>query len=109
MHQSSTTGDGDGDGAVAASSAAVTYSNNNNNNEVEKQSKNREEEEDDHHDRDVGFPIHSQVMKIKQEIEKLKQPSLQQGDMRRLLLRNITRQRSRSPLGFSERTILVNW
>ncbi|MBA0738616.1 hypothetical protein Gogos_011948 [Gossypium gossypioides] len=53
-----------------------------------------------------GVPIHSQVMKIKQEFEKIKHPSLQQPDMRRVL-REITRQRSRSPLGLAERPISV--
>ncbi|KAL4362493.1 hypothetical protein GQ457_04G009920 [Hibiscus cannabinus] len=50
-----------------------------------------------------GVLIHSQVMKIKQEFEKIKHPSLQQPDMRRVL-RDITRQRSRSPspLGLAE-------
>ncbi|XP_016706592.2 uncharacterized protein [Gossypium hirsutum] len=53
-----------------------------------------------------GVPIHSQVMKIKREFEKIKHPSLQQADMRRVL-REITRQRSRSPLGLAERPIAV--
>ncbi|KAK8526184.1 hypothetical protein V6N13_017239 [Hibiscus sabdariffa] len=55
-----------------------------------------------------GVLIHSQVMKIKQEFEKIKHPSLQQPDMRRVL-RDITRQRSRSPspLGLAERPISV--
>ncbi|MFQ6654920.1 hypothetical protein Gotur_025699 [Gossypium turneri] len=53
-----------------------------------------------------GVPIHSQVMKIKKEFEKIKHPSLQQPDMRRVL-REITRQRSRSPLGLAERPISV--
>ncbi|KAK5842385.1 uncharacterized protein LOC128289339 [Gossypium arboreum] len=53
-----------------------------------------------------GIPIHSQVMKIKREFEKIKHPSLQQADMRRVL-REITRQRSRSPLGLAERPIAV--
>ncbi|WRX13802.1 hypothetical protein QQP08_006289 [Theobroma cacao] len=53
-----------------------------------------------------GVPIHSQVMKIKQEFEKIKHPSLQQADMRRVL-REITLQRSRSPLGLAERPISV--
>ncbi|XWS22877.1 hypothetical protein CRYUN_Cryun29cG0073800 [Craigia yunnanensis] len=59
----------------------------------------------------IGVPIHSQVMKIKQEFEKIKHPSLQQPDMRRVL-REINRQRSRSPrsrspLGLAERPISV--
>ncbi|XWS34441.1 hypothetical protein CRYUN_Cryun21dG0038900 [Craigia yunnanensis] len=53
-----------------------------------------------------GVPIHSQVMKIKQEFEKIKHPSLQQPDMRRVF-REITRQRSQSPLGLAERPISV--
>ncbi|KAE8710305.1 hypothetical protein F3Y22_tig00110325pilonHSYRG00149 [Hibiscus syriacus] len=53
-----------------------------------------------------GVPIHSQVMKIKREFEKIKHPSLQQADMRRVL-REITRQRSRSPLGLVDRPISV--
>ncbi|KAE8667711.1 hypothetical protein F3Y22_tig00112383pilonHSYRG00431 [Hibiscus syriacus] len=55
-----------------------------------------------------GVPIHSQVMKIKQEFEKIKHPSLQQPDMRRVA-REISRQRSRSrsPLGLAERPISV--
>ncbi|XWS69382.1 hypothetical protein CRYUN_Cryun04dG0174400 [Craigia yunnanensis] len=53
-----------------------------------------------------GAPIHSQVIKIKQEFEKIKHPSLQQPDMRRVL-REISRHRSRSPLGLAERPISV--
>ncbi|KAI4313709.1 hypothetical protein L6164_026665 [Bauhinia variegata] len=50
-------------------------------------------------------PVHSQVIKIKQEIEieKLKHPSLQQPKMKRVILRDIGRQRSRSPLGLVAR------
>lgn len=53
-----------------------------------------------------GVIVHSQVIRIKQEIEKLKEPS---HEIRRLLLRDIKRHRSRSrsPLGISERAILV--
>lgn len=54
----------------------------------------------------TGVPIHSQVQKIKQEFEKIRHPSLQQPDMRRVL-REINRQRSRSPLGLAERPISV--
>ncbi|KAJ7954320.1 mRNA,: RTFL01-09-C22 [Quillaja saponaria] len=56
-------------------------------------------------DGDVGVPIHSQVIKIKQEIEKIKHPSLKQSEMRRVLLRDINRQPSRSlsPLGLPEK------
>ncbi|XP_028752526.1 uncharacterized protein LOC114712210 [Neltuma alba] len=55
-------------------------------------------------DRHAAVAVHSQVIRIKQEIEKLKEPS---PEIRRLLLRNIKRQRSRSPLGIAERAILV--
>ncbi|KAI4357553.1 hypothetical protein L6164_001493 [Bauhinia variegata] len=48
-------------------------------------------------------PVHSQVIKIKREIEKLKHPSLQQPEMRRVILREISRQRSLSPLGLAAR------
>ncbi|KAF7827573.1 uncharacterized protein G2W53_018737 [Senna tora] len=89
---------------AAASNAAEKKDNN-------KQSRRSSRERGDE-DHAVGIPIHTQVMKIKQETEKLKQPSLQQPDadmrVRRLLLRDISRHRSRSPLGLSsERTILV--
>ncbi|KAM5566885.1 hypothetical protein ABKV19_015147 [Rosa sericea] len=49
-------------------------------------------------------PVHMQVMKIKQEFEKIKHPSLSMeppAEMRRLLLREINGQRSRSPLGLA--------
>ncbi|XVF85440.1 hypothetical protein PTKIN_Ptkin17bG0118400 [Pterospermum kingtungense] len=72
------------------------YENNNNNNDAAIR------DEDGY----TGVPIHSQVKKIKQEFEKIKHPSLQQPDMRRVL-REITRQRSRSPLGLAERPISV--
>ncbi|KAA0046371.1 uncharacterized protein E6C27_scaffold149G00850 [Cucumis melo var. makuwa] len=52
-------------------------------------------------------PIHSQVEKIKKEIEKIKHPSLQQSDMNtHLLLRgiSISKPRSRSPLGLPSDT-----
>lgn len=53
--------------------------------------------------------VHSQVIKIKKEIEKIKHPSLQQLHMRRrsLHLKDVNRLRSRSPLGLAERAILV--
>ncbi|KAJ1437880.1 hypothetical protein SESBI_03305 [Sesbania bispinosa] len=54
----------------------------------------------------VGLAVHSRVIKIKQEIEKIKQPSLELH-MRRVLLRDVKRLRSRSPLGLAERAILV--
>ncbi|KAK8490854.1 hypothetical protein V6N13_090548 [Hibiscus sabdariffa] len=53
-----------------------------------------------------GVLIHSQVMKIRRELEKMRHPSLQQADMRPVL-REIARQRSRSPLGLAERPISV--
>nr|GMD19762.1 Urease accessory protein like [Ipomoea batatas] len=55
-----------------------------------------------------GVPVHSQVRKIRQEMEKIKHPSLQQPEMMRPVFRDITgRQRSRSPLGLAERPIAV--
>ncbi|GMI87594.1 hypothetical protein HRI_002428700 [Hibiscus trionum] len=56
--------------------------------------------EEDGYENISNLPIHSQVMKIKREFEKIKHPSLQQADMRRVL-REITRQRSPSPLGLA--------
>ncbi|KAK7841738.1 hypothetical protein CFP56_015006 [Quercus suber] len=44
----------------------------------------------------MGVPVHLQVIKIKQEIEKIMHPSLQEPEMRRVLLRGFTRQRSPS-------------
>ncbi|KAI9091322.1 hypothetical protein K1719_028133 [Acacia pycnantha] len=55
-------------------------------------------------DRHGAVAVHSQVIRIKQEIEKWKEPS---PEIRRLRLRDIKRQRSRSPLGVAERAILV--
>ncbi|CAH8358894.1 unnamed protein product [Eruca vesicaria subsp. sativa] len=52
-------------------------------------------------------PKHSQVVKIKKEFEKIRQPSLQQPEMRRVLAEIKRRQRSRSPLGLGERSIPV--
>ncbi|XAR72199.1 hypothetical protein NMG60_11018760 [Bertholletia excelsa] len=54
--------------------------------------------------------VHSQVRKIRQEMEKIKHPSLQQPGMRpvlREITRQMQRQRSRSPLGLEEREIPV--
>ncbi|KAL1207363.1 hypothetical protein V5N11_009927 [Cardamine amara subsp. amara] len=51
--------------------------------------------------------IHSQVVKIKRENEKISQPSLKQPEMRRVLSEIKRRQRSRSPLGLGERSISV--
>ncbi|CAJ2676076.1 hypothetical protein L195_g044249 [Trifolium pratense] len=68
---------------------------NNNNNEI--QMKRIDEE---------GLAVHSQVIKIKQEIEKIKHPSLEtELYMRRL--KDVKRLQSRSPLGLSERTIIL--
>nr|KYP61531.1 hypothetical protein KK1_016025 [Cajanus cajan] len=53
----------------------------------------------------MGFAVHNQVIKIKQEMEKTKHPSLNLH-MRRVLLRDVNRLRSRSPLGSAERAIL---
>ncbi|KAJ9135722.1 hypothetical protein P3X46_032874 [Hevea brasiliensis] len=53
-----------------------------------------------------GVPIHSQVIKIKQEFKKIQHPSLKQTEMRRVICK-ITRERSRSPLGLAERPISV--
>ncbi|KDP38110.1 hypothetical protein JCGZ_04753 [Jatropha curcas] len=54
----------------------------------------------------VGVPIHNQVIKIKQEFEKIKHPSLKQTEMRRVICK-ISGERSRSPLGLAERPISV--
>ncbi|KAI3453168.1 hypothetical protein Pfo_009831 [Paulownia fortunei] len=56
----------------------------------------------------TGVGIHSQVRKIKQEMEKINRLALQQQEARPVL-REITRQhhRSRSPLGLAERPISV--
>jgi hypothetical protein len=48
----------------------------------------------------MGFPVHSQVRKIKQESEKIIDWSTGQPEVRPVL-REITRQISRSPLGIS--------
>ncbi|XP_057443468.1 uncharacterized protein LOC130735535 [Lotus japonicus] len=53
-----------------------------------------------------GVPIHSQVRKIKQESEKVVDWSPGQPEMRPVL-RDISRQISRSPLGISGRPISV--
>ncbi|KAK4261793.1 hypothetical protein QN277_004745 [Acacia crassicarpa] len=67
---------------------------------------NRREEGSDEY---MGVAIHSQVMKIKQEIEKIKHPSLQHVEIRHISVRDFSRQRSRSrsPLGLSNRAIPV--
>ncbi|XP_022882112.1 uncharacterized protein LOC111399104 [Olea europaea var. sylvestris] len=51
-----------------------------------------------------GIAIHSQVRKIKQEIEKINHPGLQQLEMRPEIMRQ---NRSRSPLGVAKRPISV--
>ncbi|KAJ6899058.1 hypothetical protein NC652_025525 [Populus alba x Populus x berolinensis] len=53
----------------------------------------------------VGFPAHSQVIKIRQEFEKIKHTSPQQLEKRGVISCRIYRQRSRSPLGLAERPI----
>lgn len=58
----------------------------------------------------LGVAVHSQVRKIKQEMEKIKHPSLEQTEfLLRPVLREIKRQqqRSRSPLGIAKRPISV--
>lgn len=57
----------------------------------------------------LGVAIHSQVRKIKQEMEKIKHQSLEQPEMIGPVYREITRQqqRSRSPLGIAQRPISV--
>lgn len=74
--------------------------------------KNHHNNNKEEHNPDLGVAIHSQVRKIRQEMEKIKQPSLDQPEIRPVL-REITshrqklQQRSRSPLGLAERPILV--
>ncbi|XP_024008942.1 uncharacterized protein LOC112084139 [Eutrema salsugineum] len=48
-------------------------------------------------------PIHSQVVKIKKEFEKIHHPSLRQPEMPRVLREITSPRRSRSPLGLGER------
>ncbi|KAM6589194.1 hypothetical protein CsatA_011799 [Cannabis sativa] len=68
---------------------------------------------DDEHEEEeeeaAQIPIHSQVVKIKKEIEKIRQPSLQEPEMKRVrLLRNACtkfQRHTRSPLGLAERPI----
>ncbi|KAK9115130.1 hypothetical protein Syun_021927 [Stephania yunnanensis] len=57
----------------------------------------------------MGIPIHNQIRKIKQEHEKIRDPTPpEEEEMRyRPVLREITRQLSRSPLGRSGRPISV--
>ncbi|KAG2318835.1 hypothetical protein Bca4012_054963 [Brassica carinata] len=56
---------------------------------------------DDGHD--CVPPIHSQVVKIKKEFEKIHHPSLRQPEMPRVLREITALRRSRSPLGLGER------
>ncbi|XP_009603300.1 uncharacterized protein [Nicotiana tomentosiformis] len=52
---------------------------------------------------DMGVIVHSQVRKIRQEMEKIKHPSLQQTEM----TGKKQQHRSRSPLGLAQRPISV--
>ncbi|KAM1026608.1 hypothetical protein ACFX13_040225 [Malus domestica] len=56
---------------------------------------------------EVGFPVHSQVRKIKQESDKTIDWLPGNPEMRRPVFKEITRQVSRSPLGISCRPISV--
>jgi hypothetical protein len=60
-------------------------------------------------DEDVyaGLAVHSQVIKIKEEIEKIKQPSLE-AELYMRRLKDVKRLQSRSPLGLADRTILLS-
>lgn len=62
------------------------------------------QESDEDENGQIGryLPIHSQVMKIKKEFEKVKHPSLQQPEMRRVLHGLNRQRRSRSPLGLPD-------
>ncbi|KAL2342434.1 hypothetical protein Fmac_003719 [Flemingia macrophylla] len=53
----------------------------------------------------MGFAVHNQVIKIKQEMEKTEHPSLHLH-MRRVYPRDVNRLRSRSPLGLGDRAVL---
>ncbi|PON35579.1 hypothetical protein PanWU01x14_335280 [Parasponia andersonii] len=58
----------------------------------------------------IPIPIHSQVVKIKKEMEKISHPSLLEPEMRRVLLFSgaCTRLRhTRSPLGLADPPIFV--
>lgn len=54
----------------------------------------------------VVLAVHSQVIKIKKEIEKIKHPSLE-AELKMRRFRDVNRIRSRSPLGLAERMILL--
>lgn len=59
-------------------------------------------------DKYLGVAIHSQVRKIRQEMEKINHPSVDQPEPRPVVLHQITGQRrSRSPLGIVQRPISV--
>ncbi|MCE7766620.1 hypothetical protein GQL56_28750 [Pseudomonas putida] len=73
--------------------------------EQKKGNKNKVEEEGD-----MGVIVHSQVRKIRQEMEKIKHPSLQQTEVRPISVEikgKQQQQRSRSPLGLAQRPISV--
>lgn len=57
----------------------------------------------------LGVAVHSQIRKIKQEMQKIEQPSLEEPEfLARQVFREIKRQqRSRSPLGIAHRPISV--
>ncbi|XP_058184740.1 uncharacterized protein LOC131302126 [Rhododendron vialii] len=80
--------------------------------EMENNKNHHNNNDEEEHNPYLGVAIHSQVRKIRQEMEKIKQPSLDQPEIRPVL-REITghrqklQQRSRSPLGLAERPILV--
>ncbi|XP_019094203.1 PREDICTED: uncharacterized protein LOC109129829 [Camelina sativa] len=56
-----------------------------------------------HDGHEIDPPIHSQVVKIKREFEKIQHPSLRQAEMPRVLRESVSPRRSRSPLGLGER------
>lgn len=56
----------------------------------------------------LGVAVHSQVRKIKQEMEKIEQPSLEEPEfLVGPVFDENRRQRSRSPLGIAHRPISV--
>ncbi|WOH13282.1 hypothetical protein DCAR_0832791 [Daucus carota subsp. sativus] len=79
-------------------------------NNIMEQKKNTESNKDATY---LGVAVHSQVRKIKQEMEKIKHPSLEQDGVKEFLLRPVLREikrqqgRSRSPLGIAQRPISV--
>ncbi|XP_022887403.1 uncharacterized protein LOC111403218 [Olea europaea var. sylvestris] len=54
-----------------------------------------------------GVPIHSQVRKIRQEMEKINHPALQQPEIRPVVHEIARQKRCRSPLGLAQRPISV--